>query len=683
MAGPAPGYNPAYVPPTGQYYPQQPPPVAPPQGQPAPPPNQQGYYPPQGRPQPQQKPEDTDDFAEGILKKYKGLRKVAKEINRDVAREEKRQQQQQQPTARDHAYQASNDRTEFDDWVIELEYLEDIELEREMRKHRRGGKEWRAIMDELERRKYEEEFGNSEYEESELLTFYGICVDDGQGGWIGVHKKHAFESKEDMIESVKQAHPLARKLRYSKVKTHDGITIHDGAVSVNIRTEEEVKLNFERERNKVRVANGDLTAYQPPQVKIPEGTDQSTALIMKSMSEQTTEIVRSLLARPQVDETQKFIAMMEMSKNMFVEPMIKIMEANKPQPGDPRLSLDMTNAMVENAVKLGKLGGGGGGGGADNMLETLMGAAKELGPLITRQQQPQAQAQQQPQALPAPAQDEDLPQEQPGAQFMKRELNNKIGGAIRYLVDGKLNAEQLPRYAIRKLTTQEVGHILGLGPEGFAALVRNIALQQSLPASYFEREDVQQGFVWVFEEIARMAIVMNYYESNGRMNDREKLKDWSSPVLVPWQNGQPVIGEAAQEIFVKAHPEAVKALDADLPEPDQVSMHDDLPPAAAGQAPGPAPQAPQTPHQPARRPQRPSRTDRPLRKPRGRAPAPQNKPNLRAVPPADEDLAVPLDPFADVPEEKAGNNGATRQQETPKTPSAPARARASSDPDFV
>lgn len=268
---------------------------------------------------------------------------------------------------------------------------------------------------------------------------------------------------------------------------------------------------------------------------------------------------------------------------------------------------------------------------------------------------------------------------------MKRELNNKIGAAISYLVGGKLNTQQLPRYAIRKLTTQEVGHILQQGAEGFAQTVKNIALQQSLPATYFDRPDVQKGFVWVFEELARMAIVMNYYEANGRMNDREKLKDWSSPVLVPWRDGEPVIGEEAQEIFVQAHPEAVKALDADLPEPEQVSMHDDLPPASAGQAPHTPPQ----PHQPSPRPQhRPARMEKAPPQPRGRPPVPkgtqQHQGNLRIVPPAelegDDDLAVPLDPFANVPQAPSAGNG---EAETAVTSDSAPRRRTSSDPDFA
>lgn len=554
----------------------------------------------------------ANDFAAQLLHQHKSVVKAAKQIAKEYPDAPQQRQQHDGPD-------------DFDGFMAFIGRMDDAALLREQQKYAEGTRHWLAIADELDARQDMAELDDDDLDESELFTFHSVKVDDGRGGWIDVAGSISFDSKPDLIEHLKSRFPFSCKGRYSKI-VKGGRTLQQGQREFSIRTADEVAANIKREM--ARNPDAALAVPATPPAP-PPGMSPEMQLLYKSLAEQQIEaqranasLLQAMLTRDKPDDGKKMMETLQLAKEMFMEPMLRMVEANKPVPGDPRLSIDMAREVIQGAQALAKANNaasGGGGGTADMIL----GAVDRLAPMIFKQEQqalPGAAAPG-PHALPAP----DLPTTQTGA-IMQRAVTTKVGAALQFLLAGRLRTDQLPRYVFRprNFTDDEVRFLLAMEAGQFENFMRSIAAAQKLPAAYMQRDDVRQGFWWVHGEVQRLALVLDWLESQGRVADRDKVLDWNAPCIIPWDPKRPILGDEAAQLFAQHYPEVVRAASAPAP------ADADLPPADIPAGPG--------------------------------APTP-----LRVV---REPEGAPVDLFGD-----AGGNGQAHQP-------APRRA-ASSDPDFV
>lgn len=637
-AQPAPGYS---YPPQG---------YAPPPPYPAAPAYPPAPY-PQQQPAPPPAPASADDFAEQLIRQHKGLTKAAKEI----ARLEERAERRAHPAAGQAAPAgpaAPAGYSSYDDWVAGLSYLTDEQLEREFHRYQPGSTYHRALVEESQRREDAEEFADDDGSDvEELLDIYGVHVDDGAAGWVLVSPRTQATSMEELMDSLRQSHPYAMRMKHGKV-IKQGRVIHQGTVSKSLRSIEEARANMDRDR---RLGRTDAPIVAPPP---PPGLSPEMQILFKGISDNNNALIQALFSKQ--DKGNNLIETIQVVKELMVEPLLKVVESQRTPPGDPNLSLGLAKTMIEGSVTLAKhQNAGGGGAGGAGLVDTIADLVGRFGPLI-QQQQPQRPA------LPAP---QDVPPA-PGAN-MSQQVASKIGGALDELIKGRLGVEHLPRFAFRNMDDAGIKHVLSLSAEGFAALVRQVSLQKGLPQQYFQRQDIQYGFLWVYEEITRMAALLDWLEGHGRLAERKAFLEWTSPPTVPWSAQQPLVGDEAFSLFAQAYPEiAQAAIGMDLPpppEPQQVSMH--------AAPPQPQQQPVVQPHRQAP-PQQPQQ--RPVVQPPRQAPPVQAAP-LRIVKTHDTEEVdyVPADPFASAPPNGNGNGQATPQR------AQPAPRRAPSEPDFV
>lgn len=528
-------------------YPYMPPPAYPVQGQPP-------YAAPAAAP-------PANDFAAQLLHQHKSVVKAARQIAREYP---------EQPAQRPGTQDVTGDMESF---LAFISRLDDSALLREQQKYTEGTRHWLAIADELDARQDMAELDDGDLDESELFSFFAVKVDDGRGGWIDVAAQISFESKADLIEHLKSRFPFSCRARYSKI-TKAGRTLQQGQREFSIRTADEVAANVKREMARNPDAAIGMPAAPPPP---PAGMSPEMQLLYKSLAEQQLEaqranasLLQAMLTRDKPDDGKKMMETLQLAKEMFMEPMLRMVEANKPQPGDPRLSIDMAREVIQGAQTLAKANHAASGGSGGGTADMILGAVDRLAPMIFKQdQQALPAAAPGAPALPAP----DLPPTQTGA-IMQRAVTKKVGDALQFLLAGRLRTDQLPRYVFRprNFTDDEVRFLLAMEAAQFENFMRSIAAAQKLPAAYMQRDDVRQGFWWVHGEVQRLALVLDWLESQGRVADRDKLLDWNAPCIIPWDPKRPILGDEAAHLFAQHYPEVVRAAtapaDADLPPAD-------------------------------------------------------------------------------------------------------------------
>lgn len=556
------GAQTGYPPPQPGYYQQ--PMYAPPPAQPSYPPP----YPPQQQPPQQQsmQPNPNEDYADFLIRQHKQLEKAAKAIARRADRHAPQQEA-------DHDASAPPPRS-YADWEAGLQYMSDDQLDAEMAKHAVGSRHHRALVAEIEAREAGDEFGGEDAGEIEAMQVRNVYVDDGSTGWIQVNPSMSVENLQDLADQVRASHPYARKMKYGQV-VKDGRVIknHRGSSIVPIRSDDEVRANIQRDVRDGKTDPQRLQTLPPPPA--PPGLSSEGQVMFKALAESQTAMVASILQKPKEDGTAKMLEMAQFMKTMVIDPVMTMMTAqisamNKGG-GDNKMGLELAQAVITGATSLAKVQNNG--GGAGGAIDSVMGAVERFAPMFMK---PQAQP-----ALPAPA-TEKLPEQDPAVNA-QRKIREKIGNALQYLLKGRLTVRQLPKYAYQNLDDGAINHVLGMAANGFAQLVGSVATEQQLPQTYMQRPDVRAGFVWVYEEIQRMALVLNWHEQSGRPQERPRMIAWATPEIVPWREQNPIIGEEAANLFAQQYPQLVAAAAGDeLPPMDPVSMHEAAPSQGAG-----------------------------------------------------------------------------------------------------
>lgn len=382
----------------------------------------------------------------------------------------------------------------------ELDYtqLDTDDLEKLLVRYKKGSRDHEAVLHELRRREAEEEFSDfSEFgEEVEEVAFFQLRVDDmNTGEWITHGVKCSFESKDEMIESIKNKYPFATKIKWSKA-IKDGVDIP--GTTLRIRTVEEAKLALDKakqdSRGKTQTQDLAFAIPTPSPAQSPAPANLSSDLkpLFEALSNQQIEMARgqaaliqTLLVRPKEDESEKMMKYMMMMKEMMVSPIVEMMKANQPKPSDPKLSMDLTRTILESATSLHKLNGSGGASSsqADNgILTQLLGLIQPALMKAANMQQPAPT-----QSLPAPqTPSQDFPMQEQ-EQDHTNAIIAKFSTALGAFVSGKLPVHQLPRWSFRNLAQQELVAIVNSDLNSFSTLVKSAAKRVGLIEAYFSR----------------------------------------------------------------------------------------------------------------------------------------------------------------------------------------------------